>query len=58
MRQLVQAVFSIALPLTLIAPASTSAVEFTAKDLAAEEGKFASYSVKNGMRVSFIVWAR
>lgn len=30
------------------------AAEFTAKDLAAEEGKFAAYSVKNGMRAAFI----
>ena len=31
-----------------------AAAEFTAKDLAAEEGKFAAYSVKNGMRAAFI----
>jgi hypothetical protein len=28
--------------------------EFTAKDLAIEEGKFAAYSVKNGMRAAFL----
>lgn len=33
---------------------SGSAAEFTAKDLAIEEGKFAAYSVKNGMRVAFL----
>lgn len=31
-----------------------NAAEFTAKDLAAEEGKFAAFSVKNGMRAAFI----
>ncbi len=33
---------------------SPSAAEFTAKDLAVEEAKFAAYSVKNGMRAAFI----
>ena len=33
---------------------SGSAAEFTAKDLAIEEGKFAAYSVKNGMRAAFL----
>lgn len=38
----------------LIAPASAAAAEFTAKDLANEEGKFAAYSVKHGMRAAFL----
>lgn len=54
MRQLVRAVCFIALPLAMIASASTSAAEFTAKDLAAEEGKFAAHSVTNGMRAAFL----
>ena len=54
MRQLVRAACFIALPLAMIASAPTTAAEFTAKDLAAEEGKFASYSVKNGMRAAFL----
>jgi ketosteroid isomerase-like protein len=54
MRPLIRAACLIALPLAMIAPAFTSAAEFTAKDLAAEEGKFAAYSVKNGMRAAFL----
>ena len=37
----------------LAAPAAMGA-PFTAKDVAAEEGKFAAYSMKNGMRAAFI----
>ena len=37
----------------LVSPAAMGAV-FTAKDVASEEGKFAAYSVKNGMRAAFI----
>ena len=33
---------------------SVAAAEFTAKNLAAEEAKFAAYSVKNGMRAAFL----
>ena len=33
---------------------SAFAAEFTAVDLAKEEGKFAAYSVKNGMRAAFL----
>jgi len=53
MRPFVRTAFSIALPLAMIA-ASAAAAEFTAKDLAAEEGKFAAYSVKHGMRAAFL----
>ena len=45
------------LSVTLLYAAMTalaSAAEFTAKDLATEEGKFAAYSVKNGMRGAFL----
>jgi len=50
-----RAVCSFALALTLvISTSATRAAEFTAKDLAAEEGKFAAYSVKNGMRDAFV----
>ena len=52
MRQLVRAACLAVLPLAMIAPASAAA--FTAKDLAAEEGRFAAYSVKNGMRAAFL----
>ena len=54
MRQLIRAVTLFALPLAMIAPASAPVAEFTANDLAAEEGKFAAYSVKNGMRAAFL----
>lgn len=54
MRQLIRAACFLALPLAMISPAATVAAEFTAKDLAAEEGKFAAYSVKNGMRAAFL----
>ncbi|MEP7156797.1 MAG: hypothetical protein ABI905_13550 [Betaproteobacteria bacterium] len=37
-----------------LAANAASAAEFTAKDLAAEEGKFAAYSVKHGMRDAFV----
>ena len=33
---------------------SVIAAEFTASDLAKEEGKFAAYSVKHGMRAAFL----
>lgn len=54
MRPFIRAACLIALPFAMIAPAFASAAEFTAKDLAAEEGKFAAYSVKNGMRAAFL----
>ena len=43
---------SATITLMMITPAFSAS--FTAKDLAAEEGKFAAYSVKNGMRAAFI----
>ena len=46
--------FVATLCVALIAPASAPAAEFTAKDLANEEGKFAAYSVKHGMRAAFL----
>ncbi|MEO8103105.1 MAG: hypothetical protein ABI790_11285 [Betaproteobacteria bacterium] len=52
MRQLVRAACLAILPLTMTP--SLHAAEFTAKDLAAEESKFAAYSVKNGMRAAFL----
>ena len=54
MRPLVRAAFFLALPLAIIAPAPAPAAQFAATDLAAEEGKFAAYSVKNGMRAAFL----
>ena len=58
MRQLLCAAYLAAMPLAMINPPSAFAVaitaDFTATDLAAEEGKFAAYSVKHGMRAAFI----
>ena len=54
MHQFVRAACFIALPLAMMAPAAASAAGFTARDLAAEEGKFAAYSVKHGMRAAFL----
>ena len=54
MRQLIYAACLAAMPLAMIMPPSTFAADFTATDLAAEEGKFAAYSVKHGMRAAFI----
>ena len=54
MRQLFCAALLVALPLAMMSPASTTAADFTAKDLAAEEGRFAAYSVNNGMRAAFL----
>lgn len=48
MRKLIQALCFSTFSATIVAFAS--AEEFAAKDLANEEGKFAAYSVKNGMR--------
>ena len=53
MRHFFRAACVAILPLIVIAPVSFAA-GFTAKDLAAEEGKFAAYSVKNGMRAAFL----
>jgi ketosteroid isomerase-like protein len=44
----------VALLLALLTAASAASREFTAKDLAAEEGRFAAYSVKHGMRAAFL----
>jgi ketosteroid isomerase-like protein len=44
--------FAFMLPGSMIAPAS--ATSFTARDLAAEEGKFAAWSVRHGMRDAFV----
>ena len=52
MRQFTRAVGIAVLPLAMITAAP--AAEFSAKDLAAEEGKFAAYSVKHGMRAAFL----
>ena len=58
MRQLICAACLAAMPLAMIMPPSTFAAavtaNFTSTDLAAEEGKFAAYSVKHGMRAAFI----
>ncbi len=54
-RALTSAIFrSIPLTLAMLTTPAAMAAPFTAKDLAAEEGKFAAYSVKNGMRAAFI----
>jgi ketosteroid isomerase-like protein len=45
---------SILLTLAILVAPTAMGKNFTAKDLAAEEGKFAAYSVKNGMRAAFI----
>jgi hypothetical protein len=52
MRKTVHFVCITSLWVALITPAF--AAEFTARDLAGEEGKFAAYSVKNGMRAAFL----
>ena len=52
MRKFVRAFYAAALWGAMMP--SGSAAEFTAKDLANEEGKFAAYSVKNGMRAAFL----
>jgi ketosteroid isomerase-like protein len=54
MRQLIRPALAALLPLMLIAPLTVTAANFIAKDLAAEEAKFAAYSVKNGMRAAFL----
>ena len=52
MRKFIQALCLSTASATMVA--SASAGEFTAKDLANEEGKFAAFSVKNGMRAAFL----
>ena len=52
MHPFIRATCLVMLPLAMIAPASSA--EFSARDLAAEEGKFAAHSVKHGMRAAFI----
>lgn len=52
MRKFIPVLCSMVLCSAMIVVAS--AAEFTAKDLAFEEGKFAAYSVKNGMRAAFL----
>lgn len=54
MRRLAKALCTIALPFTVIAPAPSIAASFSARDLAAEESKFAAWSVKHGMRDAFV----
>lgn len=49
-----KAVFGLVSVLAAAMTSHVAAAEFTAKDLAAEEGKFAAWSVKNGMRAAFI----
>ncbi len=49
-----QLVGGFCLLLAIFASATASAAKFTAKDLAAEESKFAAYSVKHGMRAAFL----
>jgi ketosteroid isomerase-like protein len=52
MHPLIRAACFTTWPLAMITSAASA--EFTARDLAAEEGKFAAYSVKNGMRAAFL----
>ena len=55
MRSLARLAYAAAVFAAMIAVCgSTAAAEFSAKDLAREEAKFAAYSVKNGMRAAFI----
>lgn len=54
MHRLAKALCAFALPTVMIAPLSPAATPFTARDLAAEEGKFAAWSVKHGMRDAFV----
>ncbi len=49
-----KAVLGLAGILAAMITSHANTAEFTAKDLAAEEGKFAAFSVKNGMRAAFI----
>lgn len=52
MRKFISVLCSMVLCIAMNVPAS--AAEFTARDLANEEAKFAAYSVKNGMRAAFL----
>ena len=52
MRKNIRAVCITTLSATMITTAC--AADFTAKDLADEEGKFAAYSVQHGMRAAFL----
>jgi len=52
MQRLARFFFALVLPGTMIAPASSAS--FTARDLAVEEGKFAAWSVRHGMRDAFV----
>ena len=48
-----RALLAIALPVSMVVPAAAGA-PFGAADLAAEEGKFAAWSVRHGMRDAFV----
>lgn len=55
MRSLARLAYAAAVFAAMIAVCgATAAAEFSAKDLAREEAKFAAYSVKNGMRAAFL----
>ncbi|MBL8522527.1 MAG: nuclear transport factor 2 family protein [Betaproteobacteria bacterium] len=53
MHRFAHAIFALTVPAIMIAP-TASAASFSARDLATEEGKFAAWSVKHGMRDAFV----
>jgi ketosteroid isomerase-like protein len=54
MHRFAKTLCAIALPVIVIASSASIAAPFSARDLAAEEGKFAAWSVKHGMRDAFV----
>ena len=54
MRKLARTFSSLTLLVAMMHMTLSHGAEFTAKDLAAEEGKFAAYSVANDMRAAFL----
>ncbi len=53
-RRACRALIAIALPVSMVVPAAAGGAPFGAADLAAEEARFAAWSVRHGMRDAFV----